>query len=382
MTHTVVPLLISSIMPGRSPAKLVYISQPHIEADAIKDEENAPDPHIFCLVFQPRPASRTMSENSTSRGHPGVTPTYTSPPQRGTKVEPLAMSRDRQASTSRQPRELEKKEGRRGDATATEETERSRRGNTPMIGEMGKPRGTRMVAGVMGRFRSDEKYKDEVRRLRGEGEKLKEEGKRKDDQIANLKRENVEIRGSMQKFTEAHARQTREMEVQARQARAMEEKLKKTEQLLEARTAELSVAQTFLSTADRLSEVEVLSIVRELNENIFQVAVSLAEGWEKLRSSGATGRKNADPTSQPRPYVLLQLTRNQDSMGLTCLLQSYLCEQAVNMIPSWDYNQGFVVLRRVYEHLSASGEHHIINTKWCVTYAPQRGKRSRPDGGR
>ena len=326
-----------------------------------------------------------MSENSTPRGHPDITPTYPPPSQRGTKAEPVAMSRDRQASTSRQPREPEKKQEKRGDATVTEETERSRRGNTPMTGEMGRPRGgTKMVAGMIGRFRSDERYKDEVRRLRGEGEKLREEGRRKDDQIAKLKRENVEIRGSMQKFTEAHARQTREMEVQTRQTRAMEERLKKTEQLLEARTAELSVAQTFLSTADRLSEVEVLSIVRELNENIFQIAVSLAEGWEKLRSSGTTGRrvKNADPTSQSRPYVLLQLARNRDSTGLTCLLQSYLCEQAVNMIPSWDYNQDFVVLKRVYEHLSASGEDHIIDTKWCVTYAPQRGKQSRPDGGR
>ena len=87
------------------------------------------------------------------------------------------------------------------------------------------------------------------------------------------------------------------MEAQARQARAMQERLRQTEELLEARAAELSGAQTFLSTADRLSEMEVLSIVRDLNENIYQVTVSLTEGWEKLESSQATGRIELDPTS-------------------------------------------------------------------------------------
>ena len=48
--------------------------------------------------------------------------------------------------------------------------------------------------------------------------------------------------------------------------------------LLATRSAEPSGAQAPLSTTDRLSEVEVLSIVHDLNENIFQVTVNRGMG--------------------------------------------------------------------------------------------------------
>ena len=53
-----------------------------------------------------------------------------------------------------------------------------------------------------------------------------------------------------------------------------------TEDLLATMFAELSGAQTFLSTADRLYEVGVLSTVRDLNGSIFRVAVSITKEWE------------------------------------------------------------------------------------------------------
>ena len=198
-----------------------------------------------------------------------------------------------------------------------------------------------------------DKYKGEVLRLRGEEARLMGKCRRRDDRIARLEYVNAEMRGSWQEA----------MEAQARQARAMQERLKQTEELLEARSAELSGAQTFLSTADRLSEMEVLSIVRDLNENIYQVAVSLTEGWEKLKSPQATGRIEVDLTSQPRVIVLIQLARNRDLTGLTFLLQSFLCYQAANMTSSWAHNRELGVLKSVYQHLSALGEHRIINTK-------------------
>ena len=69
------------------------------------------------------------------------------------------------------------------------------------------------------------------------------------------------------------------------------------------------LGQTFLSTAGRLSEV--LSIVRDLDKNIYQVAVSLTEGWTKMgvivghwsnrsRSYFSTPRPSPRPTS-PQP---------------------------------------------------------------------------------
>ena len=158
------------------------------------------------------------------------------------------------------------------------------------------------------------------------------------------------------------------MEAQAQQVLSMQERLEKTEELLQARTAELSEAQTFLSKVDRLSEMEVLDIVKSLNENIFQLATSLADAWEKLEPSQATGPIEVDLTSQPHHSVLVQLARERDSAGSTYLLQSHLCYQAVNMTSSWVHNQEPGGLGTVYQYLSASGEHRIVNTKLYVTY--------------
>ena len=82
-------------------------------------------------------------------------------------------------------------------------------------------------------------------------------------------------------------------------ARAMEQRLEEIDELSATRSAELSRAQTFLSTTDRLSEVEVLGIVQDLNENIYQVAVNWTDEWEKLG-----GR---EPLVESPPVPLLDL---------------------------------------------------------------------------
>ena len=174
----------------------------------------------------------------------------------------------------------------------------------------------------------------------------------------------------------------RALEEQARQARALEERLKRTEELLAARSAELSETRTFLSTTDRLSEVEALGIVRDLNENIFQVAVSLADEWEKLEPSQATSRMDIDPASLPSGSALIQLARNRDLMGLTYLLQSCLCSQAAKMTSSWSRHRELVTLKSVHERLSASGEHHNFSPRECFTDVSQGGKQPQPGGGR
>ena len=159
----------------------------------------------------------------------------------------------------------------------------------------------------------------------------------------------------------------RTTEAQAQEVRGVEERLKKTEELLQVRTAELSEAQTSLSKVDHPSEM-VLSIVRDLNENILQLAATLTAAWEKLEPPQATGLTTVDLTSKPHHSVLVQLARKQDPTGLTFLLQSRLCYQAVIMTSSWVRDQESGGLGSVYRHLSASGEHRIINTKLYITY--------------
>ena len=138
---------------------------------------------------------------------------------------------------------------------------------------------------------------------------------------------------------------------------AKEERLKQTQDLLETKSAELTGAQAFLSTSDGKSEEEVLGIVHDLNETIYQVAVDLTEEWEKFESSHTTSPMGVDPTSRPCVSALVQLVRNRDPVGLTFLLQSSLCSKVVSMTSSWGYQES-AVLESIYQRLSASGEHH------------------------
>lgn len=142
---------------------------------------------------------------------------------------------------------------------------------------------------------------------------------------------------------------------QGGKSRAVEERLKETEDLLAARSAELSGAHAFLSTTDRVSEDDVLGIVRDLNENIYQVAVRLTEEWRKLDPLQAATRTDVGPTPQRVPF-LFQLVRSRDPAGLTFSLQSCLCCRVVDMTLSWGHHRELAILESIYQRLSVSGE--------------------------
>jgi len=196
----------------------------------------------------------------------------------------------------------------------------------------------------------------EMVKLRGEEEALVKECEHKRSRVAELESEIGQMRG--------HHREDAQRRTQHIQA--TEERLRRTEELLATRSAELTGAQAFLSTTDHLSEAEVLGIVRDLNENIYQVAVKLTEEWENLESPLATSRMEVDPASQPSVPVpvpvLVQLVRDRDYTGLTFLLQSCLCSQVVNMTSSWGHHQELAALDSVYQRISASGKYRIVCT--------------------
>jgi len=179
-------------------------------------------------------------------------------------------------------------------------------------------------------------------------------GKANDERISELERDIKEMRDSAAS--------------QAKRLRETEDKLKRTEELLAARSAELSGTQTFLSTKDRLSEAEVLDIVRDLNQNIYQVAVKLTEEWETLEPR-ATSQRDANPNSRhSRTPALVRLVRNQDSGSLTFLLQSRLCYQAEHITSSRSRHRELATIQSVYGRLSASGEGRIVDIKQHVTH--------------
>ena len=276
-----------------------------------------------------------MSYKPTFRSDHKATPTDPLSRPREVKVESSVTSYDLRNLAPRPSREPEKKEKVGGDTARSEVVERLRREVGYLEGQV-------------------ERQAVDISRLRGERDFLRGRCKRRDDRIAELKRDISKMRVSSREAAEAHARQVQEMR----------ERSKQKEELLEARSAELSGAQAFLSTADRLSEMEVVDIVRDLNEHIYQVAVSLTEGWEKLEPPRrATGRMKPNLTSQTRVPVLVQLARKRDFTALTFLLQSCLCSLVVSMTSRWGHYRELEALRHVYQNVSASGEHHIIDAR-------------------
>jgi hypothetical protein len=173
----------------------------------------------------------------------------------------------------------------------------------------------------------------EIEKMRDSHQEIVEEHTQR---IAGLEQEIEKMRGSHQKVVEWHTRRSQ----------AMEDRMKETEELSITRSTELSGAQVFSPTTDRLSEAEVLNIVRDLNENIYQVAVNLTEEWEKLRPPKATGR--VDPGPRAPVSVLARLARDRDPTALTFLLQSRLCSRAVDMTLSWFRRKELAILVSIY----------------------------------
>ena len=186
---------------------------------------------------------------------------------------------------------------------------------------------------------------------RAEGEKLKRACKSREDRILELESEIGKLHGF---YGEDTRRRTQHLQ-------ATEERLKHTEELLASRSAELNGAQSFLSTTGRLSEAEVLSIVRDLNENIYRVAVNLTQEWEKSQYSQAMNSTDVDLTSLACIPPLIQLVRNRDSMGMTFQFQSSLCFSVANITSRWAHHPELAILRTIYQGLSASGKHHQIS---------------------
>jgi hypothetical protein len=167
----------------------------------------------------------------------------------------------------------------------------------------------------------------------------------------------VELEHEIWKASEAHQETLKKQEQRFQE---MAGRLTRTEELLAARSAELAGAQSFLSTNDRLSEAEVLDIVRDLNENIFQVAANLTEEWEKLGSSRASGftmdKHDIDTFSQFFGCALIRPALNRDPAAVTLLVQSLLCYLATDITSSWRHDREAAILGPIYQRLSASGK--------------------------
>lgn len=209
----------------------------------------------------------------------------------------------------------------------------------------------RVAEGMIGRRRTViDMQKAELSTLNSSRERYTKRLKAAKGQIAELEHR---LQEDARTYKQAVAK--RDQRIQT-----LEEELARTKELLTARTTELSGAQSFLSTADRRSEADVLGIVRDLNENIFQVAANLTEEWENLRPDKSSRfhirNDEIDAFSQSFGPALVLHVLDRDPTAVTFLVQSCLCDFAVQVSSSWRYKRGFRTLSSLHKRLSTSGE--------------------------
>lgn len=229
------------------------------------------------------------------------------------------------------------------------------RGRVPVSEEIEVQR--REIEDLVGRQKARiEVQTAEIIRLRSSKERYVKRCREARERVAEL---DHEFRKIYRDHEEALRRRDRRM-------RAIEDELAQTKELLAARSTELSGAQSFLSTTDRLSEAEVLGIVRDLNENIFQVAANITEEWEKLGPTRShrfyIAKEDIESLSDFHGAALVHYVLDRDPAAVTFLIQSSLCRIAADIASSW--RRGMYEhtrpLEYVYKSLCASGEHASI----------------------
>jgi len=204
----------------------------------------------------------------------------------------------------------------------------------------------------------------EILRLRASREKYLEGYKGTKARVAKLETDIEDI-------TETHKEAWKKWE---QRIQTVEVELTQANDLLATRSKEFSGMQSFFSTTDRLSEAEVLGIVRDLNENIFQVAAKLTEEWGEYRRSPSSDRKrvpndNIEPFSQTYGPTLVHRVRDREPAAVTFLIQSFLCDVVVQLASSWQHNKELSVLGTIYQRLYAT-EGQAISARWrSLTHA-------------
>ena len=185
---------------------------------------------------------------------------------------------------------------------------------------------------------------------------MSDEQTRAKDELAQTKDELARIQGELARTKDELARTKAELE-------KTKAELTEANDISTAKSTELAKAQSLLSPTDRISEAEVLEIVRDLNENIIQIAANLTEEWGKVPSprtnKAPLNKKELDALSQFYGPTLVRRVLNRDSSALALLVQSTLCYIVTQITLSWrrDRDKRSWILGSIYRRLSASGKH-------------------------
>jgi len=127
-------------------------------------------------------------------------------------------------------------------------------------------------------------------------------------------------------------------------------------------TDELAVSQRFLSTADSLSEAEIIRDVEALNEEIFQLAAIAADKIHLHEQRYLTDEESAkyrewiDHILSPEFMELAVSKKLQDTLAIQMGWQAILTRSCSGIIRKWDFKNGGEGIRRMYRHIRSQSK--------------------------
>jgi hypothetical protein len=184
-------------------------------------------------------------------------------------------------------------------------------------------------------------------------------------ELRTLRKQLEQSQGHVTALEEKLHRREKDMQLVQDDSIRMEMEHSLTRTLLEARILELKGAQSFLTTADALSEAEVSSMVDALNAEIFQAAASMADSFEFEIVKGDAGealtttRRKTEEVLGPRMLKLLSsLCHREDLLVVQIALQAWVTKFGRQVITVWhsDVLKEQSFLEKVYSQTRGAGK--------------------------
>ncbi|KAK0471588.1 hypothetical protein IW261DRAFT_1511447 [Armillaria novae-zelandiae] len=193
---------------------------------------------------------------------------------------------------------------------------------------------------------------------------------RKDSaEVQTLRRRLSDLNRELGEFRAHNRALTLDVQAGREELRDLGIKLQQSDKLSKARAGELQVAQTYLSTADQFSGVEIIQAVEALNEEISGTAATLADIYEQAKRT--TDKPAADIPYRHVADILGDtmarfIKSNPQYEVLQVAFSAAICAHAGAMVMSWclrrdpEKEEGW---NEVYDRIRQS-EKQAIAGKW------------------
>ncbi|KZT22438.1 hypothetical protein NEOLEDRAFT_1149978 [Neolentinus lepideus HHB14362 ss-1] len=145
------------------------------------------------------------------------------------------------------------------------------------------------------------------------------------------------------------------------------------DKLLEARTTELQVAQTFLAKTDTRSATEIKNMVSDLNADVFQMAATIADNVDFGRRAEQWRADTTEAHNSVQRWLgrdlAFELGRTDDSSILQIALQAVICCCCNDIVSGWPVNVGEeqvlenTTYQRTY-HSIRKYQHQAVAGRW------------------